>query len=202
MTKIRNKILPIILVAIFLVGIGIYFLSQKSGNSIVAVKQSEIIELKDGDFYDLNAEFVTKEIDGKKFTMLAYNGMIPGPIIKVAQGSEITINFKNNFDMETALHSHGVRMDNEFDCAPPVTQSPIKPGETFTYKLKFPDAGMYWYHPHVREDYQQELGLYGNYFVVASDENYWSQVNQEIPLFLDDILIENELIKLNKDGAD
>ncbi|MBS3119785.1 multicopper oxidase family protein [Candidatus Woesearchaeota archaeon] len=198
----NKKILPIILVAIFLVGIGIYFLSQKSGNSIVAVKQSEIIELKDGDFYDLNAEFVTKEINGKKFTMLAYNGMIPGPIIKVAQGSEITINFKNNFDMETALHSHGVRMDNEFDGAPPVTQQPIKPGQTFTYKLKFPDAGVYWYHPHVREDYQQELGLYGNYLVVASSENYWPPVNREILLFLDDILIENNQINLNKDGAD
>ncbi len=203
MTKtINSKILPIILAIILLVSFGIYFLNQNTDSSLSPVKQSQIIELKNGDSYDLSAGYVEKEINDKKFTMLGYNGMIPGPMIKVEQGSEITINFKNNFDMETALHSHGVRMDNEFDGAPPVTQSPIKPGETFTYKLKFPDAGMYWYHPHVREDYQQELGLYGNYLVVASDNNYWSRVNREIPLFLDDILIENDQIKLDKDRAD
>lgn len=199
---INNKIFSLSLAVILLVGLGIYFLSQDSNNPISIVKQSEVVELKNGDLYKLSAEYVEKEINGKKFIMLGYNGMIPGPMIKVAQGSEITIHIKNNFDMKTTLHSHGVRMDNEFDGAPPVTQSPIKPGETFTYKLKFPDAGMYWYHPHVREDYQQELGLYGNYFVVPSDENYWSPVNREVPLFLDDILIENGGIKLNKNQAD
>lgn len=197
-----SKTLPIGLLAILLIGFSVFLLNQKAKNSIPTVKQSEIVELQNGDSYDLRAEYVEKEINGKKFTMLGYNGMIPGPTIKVTQGSEITINFKNNFDMETTLHSHGVRMDNEFDGAPPVTQAPIKPGETFSYKLKFPDAGMYWYHPHVREDYQQELGLYGNYFVVPSDENYWSKANQEIPLFIDDILIENDQIELNKNGAD
>lgn len=199
---INYKILSLSVGVILFIGLGTYLLSQNSGNPISTVKQSAVIELENGDSYDLSAEYVEKEINGKKFAMLGYNSMIPGPMIKVAQGSEITINFKNNLDMETALHSHGVRMDNEFDGAPPVTQSSIKPGETFTYKLKFPDAGMYWYHPHVREDYQQELGLYGNYFVAPSDENYWSPVNREIPLFLDDILIENGEIKLNKDQAD
>lgn len=200
--KLSRKILPIALVTILLVSLGIYVLNQNSDNPIATVKQSEVVELKNGESYDLSVEYVEKEINGKKITMLGYNDMIPGPMIKVAQGSEITINFKNNIDMETALHSHGVRMDNEFDGAPPVTQSPIKPGETFTYKLKFPDAGMYWYHPHVREDYQQELGLYGNYLVIPTDENYWSPVNREVPLFIDDLLIENGKIKLNKNKAD
>ena len=133
--------------------------------------------------------------------MLAYNGSIPGPLIKVAQGSEVTINFKNDTDMDTLLHSHGVRMDNQFDGSQ-TTQKEMKLGETFAYKLKFPDAGMFWYHPHVREDYQQELGLYGNFLVVPSDKNYWSSVNREVPLFLDDILIENRKITLSKRGAD
>lgn len=198
----NSKILPIALASISLVSLGIYVLNQSSDNPIATAKQSEVVDLKNGATYNLSAEYVEKEISGNKFIMLGYNGMIPGPMIKVEQGSEITINFKNNFDMETALHSHGVRMDNEFDGAPPITQSPIKPGETFTYKLKFPDAGMYWYHPHVREDYQQELGLYGNYLVVSTDVNYWSPVNREVPLFLDDILIENGEIKLNKNKAD
>ncbi|MBI4087428.1 MAG: multicopper oxidase family protein [Candidatus Liptonbacteria bacterium] len=166
-----------------------------------ASKPTETVELKNGDTYDLTASYVEKDINGTKYKMLAYNGSVPGPFIKVAQGSEITINFKNNTDMKTLLHSHGVRMDNAFDGSQ-TTQKEMEPGETFAYKLKFPDAGMYWYHPHVREDYEQELGLYGNYLVVPTDNNYWGQVNQEAPLFLDDILIEDGRIALSKQGAD
>ncbi len=164
-------------------------------------KPTETVELKNGDSYDLTASYVEKDINGAKYKMLAYNGSIPGPLIKIPQSAEITINFKNNTDVKTLLHSHGVRMDNAFDGSQ-TTQKEMEPGETFAYKLKFPDAGMYWYHPHVREDYEQELGMYGNYLVVPADKNYWDPVNQEVPLFLDDILIEDGRIALSKQGAD
>lgn len=162
---------------------------------------TQVVELKDGDTYDLTASTVTKEINGVKYKMLAYNGSIPGPLLKIPQGTEVTINFKNELGMNTLLHSHGVRMDNEFDGSQ-TSQEEIEPGETFSYKLKFPDVGVYWYHPHVREDYQQELGLYGNYLVVSSDPNYWTPVNREVPLVLDDILIENGKINLSEKEAD
>ncbi len=123
--------------------------------------------------------------------MLAYNGSVPGPFIKVKQGSEITVIFTNNTDVETTLHSHGVRVDNAFDGVPHVTQEPIPIGGTFTYRLTFPDAGIYWYHPHIREDYAQELGLYGNFLVEPQETALWSPVNREVPLVLDDILMQN-----------
>lgn len=154
-------------------------------------KEPEIVELKDGDTYNLTAEIIKKEIGNKEVKMFGYNGSVPGPFIKVQQGSEITINFTNNTDVPTTIHSHGVRLDNEFDGVPDVTQEEVKPGESFTYKIKFPDQGIYWYHPHIREDYAQELGLYGNYIVESSDENYWNKVNREIPLFIDDILLDS-----------
>lgn len=171
------------------------------GKQAPRVQASEIVELMSGDTYTLTAGFVEKEIEGKTYRMLAYNGSIPGPLIKIPQGAEVTINFTNKTGMKTLLHSHGVRMDNAFDGSQ-TTQKEMEPGETFSYKLKFPDAGVYWYHPHVREDLQQELGLYGNYFVVPSNENYWSSVNREVTLFLDDILIENGQINLSAKGAD
>lgn len=124
---------------------------------------SKIIELKDGDTFDLTASFVKKNIKGNEVRMLAYNGSIPGPTIKVKQGATITINFKNKTDMENTIHSHGVRMDNAFDGVPEVTQKAVSVGGTFAYKLSFPDAGMYWYHPHMRDDYNIEMGLYGNF---------------------------------------
>lgn len=162
---------------------------------------TQVVELKDGDTYDLTAGYVKKNISGTEYRMLAYNGSIPGPLIKIPQNAEVTINFKNGTDMPTLLHSHGVRMDNAFDGSQ-TSQKEMKPGEAFSYKLKFPDAGVYWYHPHVREDYEQELGLYGNYLVVPGNDNYWSPVNREITLFLDDILIEGGRIPLSKGGAD
>jgi FtsP/CotA-like multicopper oxidase with cupredoxin domain len=157
-------------------------------------KQSETVELKNGDVYNLTASIVKKNINGQMVRMLAYNGSIPGPLIKVKQGSEITINFKNNTDVATTLHSHGVRLANQFDGVPGQTQKAIPVGGTFAYTLKFPDAGMYWYHPHVREDYAQDMGLYGNFLVEPSDNAYWSPVNREAPLILDDILMNNGVI--------
>lgn len=168
---------------------------------LTATRPTETVELKNGDTYDMTANFVEKNINGTNYRMLAYNGSIPGPLIKIAQGAEVTINFKNDTGMKTLLHSHGVRMDNAFDGSQ-TTQEEMEPGETFAYKLKFPDAGMYWYHPHVREDFEQELGLYGNFLVVPESANYWSPVNREVPLFLDDILIENDKIVLSNQGVD
>ena len=126
--------------------------------------------------------------------MLAYNGMVPGPLMKVSQNSQITVHFTNDTDVPTTLHSHGVRLDNAFDGVPDSTQKAIPVGGSFDYTLKFPDAGMFWYHPHVREDYAQALGLYGNFLVESSDAAYWSPVNQEVPLMLSDML-------LNSDGS-
>ena len=59
-------------------------------------------------------------------------------------------------------------------------------GGSFTYRIQFPDPGVYWYHPHIREDYGQELGQYGNILVVPADPEYWPPVNREILLTLDD----------------
>lgn len=204
----NKNIIIALLIGVVLVG-GIVLLSKKGNMTLTppktedlnSVNSSQTVELKNGDTFNLTASYVKKEINGVEYTMLAYNGSIPGPLIKVPQDAEVTINFKNDTDMNTLLHSHGVRMDNEFDGSQSV-QPEMKPGETFSYKLKFPDVGMYWYHPHVREDYQQELGMYGNFLVVASDEKYWNTVNREVPLILDDILIENGKINLSKKEAD
>ena len=158
--------------------------------SLPKAGDTQIVDLKDGDTYEMTAGFVQKEIGNREYAMLAYNGSIPGPILRVPQGANITLRFKNNTNIETLLHSHGLRLDNASD-GTDIVQDTIPPGGEFTYNLSFPDAGMYWYHPHVREDLAQDLGLYGNYFVTPEEPGYWSPVNQEVPLFVDDILMEN-----------
>lgn len=187
--------------AVTLVGVIVALVSWLPRGGAPEVQASQIVELNNGDTYELVMDEVTKEIGGTKHTMLAYNGSIPGPLLKVSQGAEVIIDFKNESNMPTMLHSHGIRMDNASDGSQ-ATQEEIPPGGTFTYTLKFPDAGMYWYHPHVRDDYAQELGAYGGFLVMPQDANYWPPVNREVALFLDDILIENGKINISAVEAD
>ena len=93
--------------------------------------------------------------------MLAYNGSIPGPTLKVQEGSEIVVHVENQGDMEATVHWHGLRLENRYD-GTHQTQEPMAVGESFSARVSFPDPGLYWYHPHIREDYGQEMGLYGN----------------------------------------
>ena len=149
------------------------------------------VDLSDGDVFDLRIAPVAKRIEDDTIRMLAYNGSVPGPVLRVRQGSEVTVNVTNDGDLETTVHWHGLRLENRFDGVPHETQRPIEVGQTFTYRVQFPDVGLFWYHPHLREDYTQEMGLYGNIVVLPDDPSFWPPVNREIILTLDDILLED-----------
>jgi FtsP/CotA-like multicopper oxidase with cupredoxin domain len=164
---------------------------------------AEPIDFKDGEVFDMAITPVKKQINGQWIKMLGYNGMIPGPALRIPQGATITVRLTNGGDMPTTLHSHGVRMDNAFDGVPDMTQKAIQPGETFEYRLQFPDAGVFWYHPHVRTDYALESGLYGNYIVTPTDVAYWAPVNREVPIMLDDIALDkNGLLPFSEETVD
>ncbi len=168
---------------------------DRSTNGLSAADESKAVELSDGQTFQIVASPVSKDINGITIRMYAYNKQIPGPLIKVKQGSTIYVNFTNNLDMDTTIHWHGIRLENRFDGVPNITQQPVKPKETFLYKVKFPDEGVYWYHTHVKEDMQQELGLYGGIFAEPKDESYFNKADKEVFLFLDDI-------KMAKDDVD
>jgi FtsP/CotA-like multicopper oxidase with cupredoxin domain len=150
----------------------------------------EIVELSDGDYFDLDIAPVAKRIGGAMVRMLAYNGSIPGPTLKIPQGATVTVHVTNRGDLEATVHWHGLRLENRFDGTHD-TQAPIPVGETFTYEVSVPDPGAYWFHPHIREDYGQEMGLYANILVVPAEPGYWPPANRELLLTLDDILIED-----------
>ena len=155
-----------------------------------AVVPTETITVEDGDSIAFTATIVRKEINGKEFAMYGYNAQIPGPIINAPQGSTITVDVTNNIDMETTIHWHGLRLDNANDGVPKLTQDPILIGETYRYTITFPDEGIYWYHPHVREDIQQDMGLYGNLLIMPEDDDAYSPVNEIEILVLDDITLD------------
>ena len=156
---------------------------------------TSVLEAKDGDTVRLSVGYVKKTVSGSPVRMLAYNRSIPGPTIKVPEGAKITLLLTNEIGLPTSLHSHGIRLDWRYDGMPGLSQPPVDSGETFAYSLHFPDPGVYWYHPHVRESYGLELGLYGNYLVVPADTAYWPAVHREEMLVFDDILTENGRIR-------
>jgi FtsP/CotA-like multicopper oxidase with cupredoxin domain len=153
-------------------------------------RASELVELSDGDQFDLRIAPVAKPLGDAKVRMLAYNGSIPGPTLKVHEGSEVVVNVENHGDTEATVHWHGLRLENRYD-GTHETQQPMAVGETFSARVAFPDPGLYWYHPHIREDYGQEMGLYGNVLVDPAAPDYWPPVNREVLLTLDDILLED-----------
>ena len=154
-------------------------------------KAPEVIRLRDGETHEITIKPVRKRIGDAEVRMLGYNGSIPGPTLHVDQGSEVTIEATNLGDVDATLHWHGLRLENRFDGVPEETQAPIPHGGTFTYRLQFPDPGFYWYHPHIREDFAQEMGLYAGIIVEPSEPDYWPPADRELAITLDDILIEN-----------
>ena len=94
-----------------------------------------------------------------------YDGSVPGPMIRAKVGDRVIVHFRNSLPEETTIHWHGLRVPNEMDGAPGVTQEPIATGGAFRYEFVLKDAGTYWYHPHTDSSAQVGRGLYGAFVV-------------------------------------
>ena len=142
--------------------------------------------------YDLTAAPATLPlVDGRALAVWAYNGQVPGPILRVTVGERLRVRFTNQLPQETTVHWHGVRLPNAMDGVPGLTQDPVRPGESFTYEFVPKDAGTFWFHPHLRSPEQIERGLFG---VLVVDERTPPPWSQDVVWVLDDFL-------LGKDGA-
>src|SRR6476620_5943309 len=101
---------------------------------------SQVIELGDGDRFDLAIAPVANRIGETTVRMLAYNGSIPGPTLKVHEGSEVIVDIENQGDTEATVHWHGQRLENRFD-GTHETQEAIPVGGRYSARVAFPDPG-------------------------------------------------------------
>lgn len=168
----------------FLPGMGV------DPESLPLARKPAVTRLVEGDTLVLEATLARRELNGRTYVAYAFNEQIPGPLLEVEEGAVAYIDFRNRIEWPSAIHWHGIRLDNPFDGVPGVTQPAVGVGEDFLYEIHFRDAGIYWYHPHLREDIGQAVGLHGNIRVAPSREDYWSPVNREELLILDDMLID------------
>lgn len=165
-------------------------------------RPNEKVRLEDGATYVLNTGYVQREIAGQTLPMYGFNEQYPGPLLDVTQDSEITVDFRNHLAYPTAIHWHGLRLDYRYDGVPGMTQDLVQQEASFEYKLKFPDPGIYWFHPHHREDTQMDLGLYANILVRSDDPDYFNPVHREEFLMLDDVLLDDAgVVPFGKESA-
>ena len=113
----------------------------------------------------------------------AFEGRVPGPEIRARQGGRVVRRFENALDSPGSVHWHGIRIVNEMDGVPYLTQEAAPPGGRFLYDFAVPDAGTYWYHAHARSHEQVARGLYGALIV---EEPAPPEVDGEDVLVLDD----------------
>lgn len=117
-----------------------------------------------------------------------FNGQVPGPTIEGKVGDTLVVQLKNSLPEPTTIHWHGLRVPANMD-GTEMTQHPVEPGATFEYRFTLPDAGTFWYHPHMHESEQMERGLYGPLVVRGADEPV---LDGERILMFDDLKVDRE----------
>ena len=139
---------------------------------------------------DLDARVAAVEIGpGIRTEAWTYNGGLPGPLIRVRAGDRLIVHFTDHLPQPTTVHWHGIRVPIQMDGVPDVSQPAVPEGGAFTYDFVVPDAGLYWYHPHVMSAAQVGFGLYGALLVEDPDEQV--NVPDETVLVLSDIGIDS-----------
>ncbi len=171
-----------------------------STENIPRAKPQSWMRMADGDTLRLTATPVRRRLQSRDVIMYGFNGELPGPLIEVRESATIVVDFLNQLPLPMAVHWHGIRLENQYDGVPGVTQDPVAPGERFEYKVHFRDPGLYWYHPHHREDIFQDLGLYGNMLVRPPDADTDAFDREEV-LLLDDILMDDKIVAYGEEAA-
>jgi CopA family copper-resistance protein len=110
--------------------------------------------------YHLVIKQETVNKTGKNVMGMTINGGIPGPTLRFTEGDYAVIYVKNEMDVETSVHWHGILLPNFFDGVPYLNTPPIMPGETQKYEFRLKQAGTYWYHSHTM--LQEQSGVYGS----------------------------------------
>ena len=119
-----------------------------------------------------------------------YNGKVPGPELRFKQGERLRIEVENALGVDTTVHWHGLRLPNAMDGVPGVTQRPIAAnGGRFVYEFDLPDAGTFWYHPHLGSPEQVARGLYGALIV---EEREPPAVDRDLVWVLSDWRLDRE----------
>ena len=115
-----------------------------------------------------------------------YNGIVPGPIIRITEGDKVRVNVKNEMQVSTTVHFHGVLAPNKVDGVGYVTQDPITPGTTFTYEFTAKNPGSHMYHSHHDAAEQVTKGMMAAFIIEPKDKSKDPAYDKEYIMVLND----------------
>jgi FtsP/CotA-like multicopper oxidase with cupredoxin domain len=118
-----------------------------------------------------------------------FEGRTPGPVLRVRQNQRLDVQLVNRLPRPTTIHWHGIRVPNDMDGVPNLTQHAVMPGEVFPYSFACADAGTFWYHPHGSSAEQLGRGLYG---LLIVDEARPPQADRELAFVLSDWKLKDD----------
>jgi FtsP/CotA-like multicopper oxidase with cupredoxin domain len=156
--------------------------TKGKGNQLIVPRVEKGVKI-----YDLTTSVVQWEVEpGRVVEAWTYNGMIPGPQIRVREGDRVRINLTNQLPESTSIHFHGLELPNAQDGVPFITQPPIKPGARYTYEFTVPNSGSHMYHSHHNSTKQVGLGLLGAFVVEPRNTAREPKVDLDYVLILND----------------
>ncbi len=156
--------------------------TEKLGNQLLPFTMDGDVKV-----FELTAEETEWEITpGKKVKAMGYNGMLPGPVIRVTEGDKVRIKVTNRMQESTAVHWHGLRLPNNMDGVTYLNQDPITPGSTFVYEFAAKPAGSHMYHAHHNSAKQVALGLLGAFIIDPKDKSTEPKYDREYLIILND----------------
>ncbi len=139
---------------------------------------------------NLTARVASVEVaPGKRVDAWTYDGGLPGPLIRLTVGDRLIVHFTNQLPSPTTVHWHGLRVPIQMDGVPGASQPNVLPGGTFTYDFVVPDAGLYWYHPHIMAAEQVGFGLYGA--LLVDDPSLPIGIEEHVLVLSDMDLLDN-----------
>ena len=139
--------------------------------------------------FDLTCEAVDWEVTpGELVPALTYNGIVPGPTLRVVEGEPVRVNVRNDLDQSTSVHWHGQRVPNDQDGVPFITQPPIEPGTEYTYEFTPGPFGSHMYHSHHNATEQVGKGMLGALLVEPRDRSVEPAYDKDALYILNDVL--------------
>jgi CopA family copper-resistance protein len=134
-------------------------LGLSTGSSFATATTRRSVPTLRGSDFDIDIGYKKVNFTGRERPATAFNGSVPGPILRWREGERVTLRVTNHLAHDSSIHWHGMILEAGMDGVPGISFDGIKPGETFTYEFDVRQNGTFWYHSH--SDFQEQTGLYG-----------------------------------------
>ena len=137
-----------------------------------------------GTAFDLTIAPLPVNITGASRTALAINGSLPGPLLRWREGDTVTVRVANQArNEEASIHWHGILLPANMDGVPGLSFNGIRPGESYTYRIRVRQHGTYWYHSH--SAFQEQLGVYGPLVIEPREPEPFAYDREHVVLLSD-----------------